>query len=207
MLRPGDFAGLLSDDSPSDSDPDSDELLDELSSELAGLASALLFVTCPRPFFWLSLTTSAFLTAAFGGGDSLGDRPFGLFSLIGDCDANGADVLRVSFGGLSARSCLRLLLVSSIQCLSSAKGDRCFRALLSSLDELRRRLLSSGVKSRRIRPLSLLSSFLDTPFSLCCARRLSSPSRESLLLAVILDCSGLELDLWRLLSGLSSSGS
>lgn len=202
---------LLCDDPSSDSDADSDELLEELSSELDRFSWALLFVV-RFTFFWLSLGTSFFLLAATfgggggGGGDSLGNLPLCLLA-SGDGDADCLVLRRVSFGGLSERSWLRLLRIPSTRCLSSEEGDCFFRFLLSSLDELRRRFLSSGVISRRIRPLALLSPFLELKFSLCCGRRFSSLSRESSFLVVILDCSGMGLDFRRLVSGLSSSGS
>lgn len=206
LVRTGD-ARLLCDDPSSDSDPDSEELLEELSSELDRFSSALLFVVC-FTFFCLSLDTSFFLAATFGGGggDPLGDLPLCLLA-SGDEDEDCLVFRRFSFRRLSSRSCTRLLRTSSTSFLSSGEGDRRFLVLLSSLDELRRRFLSSGVISCRIRALSLLSPFLEMKFSLCCGRPFSSLSRESSFLAVDLDCSGMELDFRRLLAGLSLSGS
>lgn len=198
---------LLCDDPSSDCDPDSDELLEKLSSELDRFSSALLLIGCFN-FFCLSLDTSFFLGATFAGGegDPLGDL---LLCLVasGDDDADCLVFRRFSFEGLSSRSCTRPLRTSSTSFLSSGEGDRRFLVLLSSLDELRRRFLSSGVRSRRIRALSLLSPFLERKFSFCCGRSFSSLSRESSFLAVDLDCSGMELDFRRLLTGLSLSES
>ena len=198
------FSGLLSDDAPPDSESDSEELLEELSSELEGLGVAfgLLFSTC-----FLSFAASVFFTPGFGRGVSrvsLGDLTFCLLSLMGDFDAV---ILLTSLAGLRDCSCLRRLCVSSMGCLSSSEGDRCLRTLLSSLEELRLRLLSSGVTARLVRSPSRLSPLLETTFSLCSARRCPSSSRESLLLDVTLGGSGLELDLRRLLAGFSSAGS
>ena len=199
------FSGLLSDDSPSDfdCDSDSDELLEELSSELVS-AFFLLFVTS-FPIFGFSLTTSTCFTVSFGGvvsRFSLGDLILCLLPLIGDCDGND---LRFSLGELLDCSCLRLLRVFSMRCLSSDEGDLCLRATLSSLEKLRLRCLSSGVTARSTRPPSRLS--LETTFSRCRVRRCPSASRESLLLPTLRICSGLVLDLRRLLSGSCSTAS
>lgn len=186
----------LSDDSLSEPESESEELPEELSSELdCFLASAvsLCAVSC-FDFLWLSFDTTDFFAVCFGDGDLLGDVAFGLLS-SGDVRLNAFLGLLASARGLLV-SCRRRFLF-----ISSEEADRRLLNLFSSLEELRLRRSSSGEESRRDRLASCLEKF-----SCSCTFLFPSRSWEALLLSLICSCSGLEVDLLRLLSCTSLEG-
>lgn len=186
----------LPDDSLSDPESDSEELLEELSSELeCFLASAVsLCADSCFDFLRLSSDTTDFFAVCFGDRDLLGELAFGLLS-SGDVRLSAFLGLFASAGGLLV-SCRRRFLF-----ISSEEADRRLLNLFSSLEELRLGRPSPGEESRRDRLTSCLGKF-----SCSCTFLFPSLSREALLLSLICSCSGLEVDLLRLLSCTSLEG-
>ena len=180
----------LPDDSLSDPESDSEELLEELSSELECFLASAVSLCAVSCFDFLG----DFFADCFGDRDLLGDLVFGLLS-SGDVRLSAFLGLFASAGGLLV-SCRRRFLF-----ISSEEADRRLLNLFSSLEELRLGRPSSGEESRRDRLASCLGKF-----SCSCTFLFPSLSREALLLSLICSCSGLEVDLLRLLSCTSLEG-